>query len=403
MQERNTFRQPGASDRQSVFLAWIPATYFGWGVAGLQIALHWCCEGRLLPVMHRVQAQGFAIDPVRLKLLEPCIRASTAFAQQLARAPANLPLKPDVPAVHAMGNQAVDLFIDVWGSSNIGRIVFEDTDFPPHAVSRLQECGVLTVVSRWNFEILRDVTDRPIVVIHEGVDANQFCPGPRSGLWDSSRFYIFSGGKAEYRKGQDLILAAFKIFADRHPESVLVTAWQSPFSHMGVGLQGALKSPLQRDATGRSLDVGRWARENGVDPSHTLEIGLVPNIHMPFILREMDCAICASRAEGGTNSPVMEAMACGVPVILPRNTGMRDLILAGNCLVLEHQSPVSTGEPGGKQGWGESDVEEIVSALEALFASSSLRRQLGTAGMRFIHQRSWKAHAERLAALVTAS
>jgi len=401
MQDSNAFRQPGTSEGQPVFLAWLPATHFGWGIAGLQIALHWCREGRLLPVMLRVQPQEFAVDPARLRLLEPTIRVSAAFAQQLARAPANVPLKLDVPVVQAMGNQAVGLFIDVRGSSNIGRIVFEDTDFPPDAANRLQRMDVLTVVSQWNFEILRDVTDRPIIVNHEGVDSSQFFPGPRSGLWDSSRFYIFSGGKAEYRKGQDLILAAFKVFADRHPESVLVTAWQSPFPQMGVGLQGVLKSSLQRDATGKSLDVRRWALENGVDPSRVLEIGLVPNIYMPFILREMDCAICASRAEGGTNLPLMEAMACGVPVIVPRNTGMRDLIGPGNCLVLDHQSPVKTRENRNVQGWMESDVDEIVSALEALFASASLRQQIGADGVRFMHQRSWKVHAERLAALVT--
>ena len=38
------------------------------------------------------------------------------------------------------------------------------------------------------------------------------------------RFLIFSGGKMELRKGQDIVLAAFKIFARRHPEATLVTA-----------------------------------------------------------------------------------------------------------------------------------------------------------------------------------
>lgn len=385
---------------RSVFLTWQPATHFGWGIVGVQIALHWCREGRLLPVMHSVRAEEIAVDPVRLGFLEPMIRASAAFERQLQQMPRDRPMNVNVPVVHSMGNRASCPFGNLRGVPNIGRIVFEDTDFAPDAIGRLQRMDVLTVISNWNGEILRQVTDRQIVVNHEGIDASHFFPGPRSGLWDPSRFYVFSGGKAELRKGQDLILAAFRIFSERHPEAVLVTAWQSPFPSAGTGLQGVLGTPLRLDATGRSLDVRRWAAENGVDAVRIVEIGIVPNVFMPFILREMDCANCASRAEGGTNLPAMEAMACGVPVIVPRNTGMQDLIAPGNSVVLERQTAVKAQRPRSALGWCDSDVDEIVGALEMLFTSSSLRQRVGQEGARFMQQRSWKAHAERLAALV---
>jgi hypothetical protein len=38
---------------------------------------------------------------------------------------------------------------------------------------------------------------------------------------------VFSGGKLEHRKGQDLVIRAFVRFVQRHPDAVLVTAWGS--------------------------------------------------------------------------------------------------------------------------------------------------------------------------------
>jgi glycosyltransferase involved in cell wall biosynthesis len=98
----------------------------------------------------------------------------------------------------------------------------------------------------------------------------------------------------------------------------------------------------------------------------------------------------------------MEAMACGVPVIVPDNTGMRDLIEPGTSIVLRQQKPIR-GAPGrGTDGWGDSSVDEIVAALEALYASSELRQTLGAAAARFMQSRTWQRHASQLAALVSA-
>jgi glycosyltransferase involved in cell wall biosynthesis len=87
-------------------------------------------------------------------------------------------------------------------------------------------------------------------------------------------------------------------------------------------------------------------------------------------------------------------------VILPNNTGTRDLIDADNCLALNSQDRVS-GAPGvGTEGWGESRVEEIVEALERLYADTELRRRIGAQGAAWIleNRRTWSGHAASLKA-----
>jgi len=95
-------------------------------------------------------------------------------------------------------------------------------------------------------------------------------------------------------------------------------------------------------------------------------------------------------------------MACGVPVILAANTGVKDLIADGNSLPLTRQQQVRDYPLSGTQGWGESDVEEIVEALERLYSDTALRKRIGETGAAWIvgEGRTWSNHAAQLKTLL---
>ena len=57
----------------------------------------------------------------------------------------------------------------------------------------------------------------------------------------------------------------------------------------------------------------------------------------------------------------MECLACGVPTILSDNTGHRDLLRMG------FAHPIAQKPGNVWSEWGESDVEEVVEALERAF------------------------------------
>ena len=94
----------------------------------------------------------------------------------------------------------------------------------------------------------------------------------------------------------------------------------------------------------------------------------------------------------------MEAMACGVPVIVGENTGMRDLITEDNCVRLSGQRMVPQQSPShSTAGWGESSVDEIVEALEMLYVDRERREGIGATGSRWIREhRTWQVHAAQL-------
>ena len=153
--------------------------------------------------------------------------------------------------------------------------------------------------------------------------------------------------------------------------------------------------PFRTDGT---ADVPGWAALNGIPAHQVFDLGPVPNRAMPRILREADVGLFPNRAEGGTNLVAMECMACGVPAILSANTGHLDLMRDGTCLPLLRQAAV----PGdAHRGWGSSDVEEIVAALETAYADREAARAIGAGGAGFVAGLSWAAQMDALATLLT--
>jgi glycosyltransferase involved in cell wall biosynthesis len=283
------------------------------------------------------------------------------------------------------------------GIRNVARCIFEDSRI--ESTDSIEPYDSVLCASEWAAGLLRSATDEPVIMIHEGIDHSLFFPGPRSGLLDPECFYVFTGGKIEFRKAQDLVILAFREFAARHDDAVLVAAWNSPWPECSAGFQGNLPVPLRLSETGHPR-IREWAVANGVKAHQFIDLPLTANSLMPAVLREMDCALQVSRCEACTNLPAMEAMACGVPLILANNTGMRDLIDSDNCISLKSQDRVTEPSDMGTEGWGESRVEEIVEALETLYVDTQKRKRIGARGAQWIleHRRTWHDHAADLKA-----
>ena len=382
-----------------VFLNWQAGVTFGWGILGLNIFLHWARDAELRPLMVRPIGMHdlAAVNPLAVLAALPAIRDSNNFLAQLAKA--QTPQQTlDLTVIDALANGLNPS--PLRGKANIARCVFEDTKLGP-LDAKLGKFDALLCASNWNARLLQERSAKPVRVIFEGVDPALFHPGPKSGILDPGRFYIFSGGKVEYRKGQDLVLLAFKEFARRHDDAVLVTAWHSPWSHIAAGFKGRLAAPLAFDKDGVA-QIDKWVADNGIAPGKVIDVGQIPNPLMPAVLREMDCALQPSRAEACTNLPAKEAMACGIPVIVADNTGVKDLIDGDNCIALRRQAPVAGFGEWETAGWGESDVEEIVAGLERFYADAAQRRRIGLQGAGWIlaQGRTWQEHAKQLKELV---
>lgn len=389
---------------RQVIINWSVSSFAGWGVYGLNLALNWAndpdlaaaCSFPLIP-------KNLTLDPLRVQGLQPFGARSARLVEQLRSLQGRQTARAVV--LHALEHRfEPDPTLEgvtLEGSPSIGVPFFNDTQLEPQAVARAAAYPVLVAGSDWNRRLLEAYGLANVRLIIQGVDPTVFHPAPRQRLF-RDRFLVFSGGKLERRKAQDIVLAAFRRFAERRPEALLVTAWHSPWPAVASTLdESGLVAPVAFTPEGR-LDVAAWAAASGVRPENLLDLGMIPNAQLAPVLREMDVAVFPNRCEGGTNLVAMECMACGVPTILSRNTGHLDLIEDGNGFTLDDQRQLDglEGPYGQVEGWGESDVDELVAVLERAYADRDDARRRGARGAETLSRMSWAETARRMKDLI---
>ena len=139
-----------------------------------------------------------------------------------------------------------------------------------------------------------------------------------------------------------------------------------------------------------------WVENNGIPGDRFFDLGPVPNHRIPTWLRKADVAIFPNRCEAGTNLVAMECMACGVPTILSANTGHLDIIREGICLPLHRQRTAIDVTGDGTEGWGESDVDELVEALETIWQDRRTASEIGTRAAAHLQTMTWSTQLEKL-------
>lgn len=385
---------------RKVGLVWQLGSYSGWGILGLHIARHMMSTGDLdpLPFYPLSSVDRNATDPA---LLDRLIANASAITTAMASRPDPTTLvRGSFPMLHGLGNglAAPPVAATLVGKPDLAIAFLEDTRLGPEAVMRGQRYACIAAGASWTAEVIRGAGLERVVVCPQGVDTAVFHPGPPRGH-AQNRFIVYSGGKLEFRKGQDVAVAAFRRFQQRHPEALLVAGWFSPWPALARSMEASphLAEAPALDAHG-TVDVAGWLRRNGLPEGSFQIVPAVPNRAMGKILRQADVALFPNRCEGGTNLVAMEAIACGVPTILSANTGHLDLIADLPCLALRTQAPVHNSPDGvGTEGWGESSVDEIVETLERVHANrETARAQAAQAAERMRTEWSWDVRIDRM-------
>jgi glycosyltransferase involved in cell wall biosynthesis len=363
-------------------IGWTPGSRHGWGIYGINLA----CQ---------LRAQGLA-EPVFLAPIEPAM---------LDLSPAERILLEPVLAISGLRTEPFPYPLLVAQTDDFNAAAFPSGG-PRYAVTfqeqrRLSQAGKARALAydkviAGSEELavwLRAEGIAQTVAVPQGVDVARFRP-QAPGRKKDGCFRIFSGGKLEFRKGQDLVVAAFRKFHHRHPEAKLLFAWFNPEPELRETLAagGLISSP---PASG---EYAPWLIENGLPPGSFEDMGAISNRLLPTALAEMDAAIFPNRCEGGTNLVAMECLAMGLPTILSANTGHHDIINASHCWPLLNQAPVIR-HPAGLfvEGWGESSLEEMLDALEEIYSDRKEAERRGQKAASFMRNWSWAAQVRNLA------
>lgn len=389
---------PTDSRRPLVFW-WGVSSFYGWGIYGLNLALALSHHPDYAPICAiECGAADIVLDPLRQAQLATALRPSLGLWSALGSA-ADPVVEVDAPVLVGLGidMQTAAAAYDkrLIGRPSIGVAFLEEATISPEGRRRADRLAMIVAGSRWNERVLRANGIIATTTVIQGVDTSLFHPAPRADVFPG-RFVIFSGGKLEFRKGQDLVLAAFRAFRQRHAEALLLAAWHCPWSYLSTAAAshpGIVPPRLGPDGT---ADIVAWAVENGVPADSIVSVGSAPNIAMPHVIRQADVALFANRAEGGTNLVAMECMACGIPTILSANTGHLDLLERKDAALRLNTQGAVARDGVDTTDWGESDVEEMVEALEAVWRDRARTAEIARNGAAFMAELPWPTQVGKL-------
>ncbi len=288
------------------------------------------------------------------------------------------------------------LFEKARGTHNYGYTFFEN-ELTEKSVENAKRYDVIMAGSTWCRNRMRDKGINNGRVLIQGIDPNLFFPIDSE--TDPDRFVIFSGGKFELRKGQDILLRAVKILQDKYTDVYLVNCWVNmwPDSLRQMTSSPYLDFSYHADASWNDL-MRRTYLDNGLDPDRIFTMGLMPHNQLRSLFKQTDIGVFPNRCEGGTNLVLMEYMACAKPVIATFASGHMDIVNDKNALLLQQLKSINmVGDDGALIGrWKDPSLEELVAQLEYAYHHRHALRKFGVQAGTDLQQHTWQRCSENL-------
>lgn len=197
---------------------------------------------------------------------------------------------------------------------------------------------------------------------HFGFNENKFIIG-----------IVAANNDPEPRKGWDKMFLGFKIFLENFPElkkKAYLFAYTKPVTKRGFDLPGLAQS-IQID-------------KNVFFPGRMTHLVGLPEEEMAMLFNSFDILLNTSRREG-FGLPILEAQACGVPVIATNFSSMPELVKGHGWLVRPKDwvyTPLNgkTAVP---------DQEDIAKKIEEAYFNLELREKYGKLSRKFALKFDW--------------
>ena len=310
------------------------------------------------------------------------------------------------PVLQAIGNQA----LMPWGTEinspfKAGYTFFEENILKQEYIQNGKDnFDIVITGSKWCEEVLRNHGLDNVETVIQGVDQQIFNTYHSDKEIFKDNFVIFSGGKFEIRKGQDIVIKAYKVLQDRHKDVMLVNAW---FNMWGDSMNTmAASRHIKYDVKSKDYATAMYGilQDNGLDMERIVTLLPRSNALMAKIYKNTDIGLFTNRCEGGTNLVLMEYMACGKPVIASYNSGHRDVINKDNSIMINNMRQIDINKNGTKIAvWDDPDLDETISHLEWAYQHRDELKSYGTQAGNDLKELTWKKSAAKFVEIIEGS
>jgi hypothetical protein len=277
-----------------------------------------------------------------------------------------------------------DLFHKNFGSYKVGYTMLEVDGLPAEWVRQANRMDEIWVPSNFNKKTFSDSgVSRPIFVMPLGVDPDYFNPAIKS-FRPSARYCFLSVFEWGERKAPELLFRAFTEEFDAAEDAMLLCEIQNRDGRVSI-----------------HEEIARMRLREGSAPITLLLNKSVPRHQMGCLYRSADCFVTPTRGEG-FGLPIIEAMACGLPVIATNwgahtdffDEGVGYPIKVKGLIPAKAKCPYYEGFR-----WAEPDIDHLRLLMRHVYQNQDEAREKGLrASERAIGRFSWLEQANRIKA-----
>jgi glycosyltransferase involved in cell wall biosynthesis len=236
-----------------------------------------------------------------------------------------------------------------------------------------RQYDVLFAGSTWNKQRLEEAGCRNVRTLIQGVDFERFTVQP----WNNAKpFIIFSGGKFEFRKGQDYVIAALRLFMAQRQDTVLISSWHNDWIESVATMCNSWLLNMEEPY-------------KGLPEKRFVQVPKMPNAKTPAVYGQAHIGLFPNRCEAGTNLVMCEFMACGRPVIASYAHGHKDVLERGSQYLLTNGSY----DPA---GWFNPNVSDIIAHLEHAYRNRDQLEVKGMEARMLVEKLSWRDCARKI-------
>jgi glycosyltransferase involved in cell wall biosynthesis len=288
------------------------------------------------------------------------------------------------------------IYKDARGRENYGYTFFEN-ELTVNSVENAKKYNLVLGGSSWCRDRMLERGINNCGVLIQGIDPEYFYPITEEKGHDN--FVVFSGGKFELRKGQDLVLRAMKILQEKYSDIVLVNCWYNiwPQSMQLMRYSRHIDFEYKEGCSWTEI-MNHICDVNGLDPARIKTYGLVSNEAQREIYKTTDIGVFPNRCEGGTNLVLMEYMACAKPVIVSFTSGHKDIVNGENALLLNDLYNFNLVDVENKLigRWQEPSLDQLVANIEYAYHHREQIREIGKRAGEDLKDYTWECSARNL-------
>jgi len=291
--------------------------------------------------------------------------------------------KAHIQVVYAQG----DVFERNTGKYKIGFTMLEVDGLPKEWVRQCNLMDEVWVPSQFNVETFQSSGVKvPIHVIPLGIDPNYLNPQIKGNK--DPRFYtflsVFEWGE---RKAPEILLKAFSDeFSKDEPVRLVCKT-----NNFDPGV--SVKDQIER--LGLSTNGGKIV---------IAENRILKNYELGVLYKSADCFVLPARGEGW-GMPILEAMACGLPVIATNWSAQQDFMSAKNSFPLEVKQmiPANAKCPYYKGfNWAEPSYEHLRYLLRWVYENQEKAKDIGREAAQAAQENwTWSHAAKKIEIRIT--